>query len=158
MTDERGERVAAEVARLQGEEAHKRMLYDRTIGGPMVPRPTEQFIRDNAGPLKNENQIRDEAGKRVDAQRDQERQIAQNRAEVDRSLRQHDAAVARERQQADRGGDRGAMPQGNRDHLRQDREGRDGSSARERLRGEGREGQSRQFGKSGQDRSGGIDR
>lgn len=157
MTDERGERVAAEVARLQGEEVHKRMLYDRTIGGPMVPRPTEQFIRDNAGPLKNENQIRDEAGKRVDGQLEQERQIDQNRADLERSLRQHDAAVARERQ-TDRGGDRGATPQGNRDNLRQDREGRDGSSARERLRGEGREGQSRQLGKSGQDRSGGIDR
>lgn len=46
---------------LASAEAEKRMLYDRTIGGPIAPRPSERFIRENVGKLKSQAQIDKEA-------------------------------------------------------------------------------------------------
>jgi hypothetical protein len=46
---------------LASAEAEKRVLYDRTIGGPIAPRPSEQFIREIIGKLKSQAQIDKEA-------------------------------------------------------------------------------------------------
>lgn len=50
---------------LAAAEAEKKMLYDRTIGGPIAPRPSERFIRENVGKLKSQAQIDKEAVSQV---------------------------------------------------------------------------------------------
>lgn len=132
MADDRSDRIAAETARLQSQEAHKRMLHDRTIGGPMVPRPSPEFIRQNAGELKSNKQIEQEATKRVDTQLRQEAVDQQRNAEVERSWDRHNEAVARKQREGERGADREGKLQSNRERLR-DQPGREGVSARERM-------------------------
>ena len=47
--------------KLAAAEVEKRRLYDRTIGGPIAPRPPEKFIRENVGKLKTQPQVDREA-------------------------------------------------------------------------------------------------
>ncbi len=117
MTDDRADRIASENERLQDEEAHKRMLYDRTIGGSLVPRPSEEFIRQNVGELKSEKQIGDEAGRRVDTEMAKEAADEQRRAEVERSIREHNRSVEKERHPT--GQSREGGHSSNRDKLRE---------------------------------------
>lgn len=94
MSDlDRDQRVAAAVQALEKEEAHKRMLYDRTIGGPMVPRPSEDFIRQNVGDLKSPAQIQKEAEANVDKQMRQERAEAREREALEKSAQRRGAGV-----------------------------------------------------------------
>lgn len=112
QADDASQKLEAASHQVREEEAHKRMLYDKTIGGPMVPRPSDEFIRQNVGELRNEKQIEQEAARRV----------------------------ARDERNARDGGDmiRG-RPHSNREALRdrQPGEGRDTGSMRDKLRDQG---------------------
>lgn len=70
--------VAQEKARLEAEERDKRLVHDRTVGGPMVPRPSRDFIEKNTGPLRSQEELTRLAEQRVDAQlRQAEREKAE---------------------------------------------------------------------------------
>lgn len=81
-------RIQAEVTRLQEKEAEKRFLYDRTVGGENVPRPTPECIEKCVGPLKSEAQIRQEAQIAVEKQQLAERLAAQRQRDVQQSMEQ----------------------------------------------------------------------
>lgn len=110
--DDASQKLDAAMRQVREEEAEKRMLYDKSIGGPMVPRPSDEFIRQNAGELRNEKQIELEAARRV----------------------------ARDERNARDSGDmiRG-RPHSNREALRdrQPGEGRNTGSMRDKLRNQG---------------------
>lgn len=112
QTDDASQKLDAAMRQVREEEADKRMLYDKSIGGPMVPRPSDEFIRQNVGELRNEKQIEQEAARRV----------------------------ARDERNARDGGDmiRG-RPHSNREALRdrQPGENRDTGSMRDKLRDQG---------------------
>lgn len=63
--DEANSKMTAALSQVRDEEAHKRMLYDKSIGGDRVLRPSDEFIRQNVGELRNEKQIEREAARRV---------------------------------------------------------------------------------------------
>ena len=97
--EELEKKFAAELERLRKEEAHKKLLYDRNIGGQNVPRPSRSFVEQSVGPLKSDEQIRREA--REQAMRTQRAAEieAERRAEVERSMREHQSRI--EKQQED---------------------------------------------------------
>jgi|SRR6218665_2559989 len=70
-----------EKARLEAEEREKRLVHDRTVGGPMVPRPSRDFIEKSTGPLRSQEDIARLAEQRVDAQL---RQAEREKADQDR--------------------------------------------------------------------------
>ena len=94
---ERDRRIEAEIERIRANEAEKQQLYDRTIGGPIAPRPTPEFIRQNAGALKTEAEIRREAEAKILAQEKAEIRERENQRDVERSWKDHNARVERER-------------------------------------------------------------
>lgn len=55
-----------EKQRMEAAEKEKRLLHDRTVGGPMVPRPSKDFVEKCTGPLKSQAQIEREASDRAD--------------------------------------------------------------------------------------------
>lgn len=81
-------RIQAEVTRLQEKETEKRFLYDRTVGGENVPRPTPKYIEKCVGPLKSDAQIRQEAQIAVEKQQLAERLAAQRQRDVQQSMEQ----------------------------------------------------------------------
>jgi len=94
---EHEKRVAAEIARINAEEAHKRMLYDRTIGGPRAPRPSVEFIRQSVGDLKTEAEMEREARETVEKQERREAIEREDRAAFERSVEAHKASIEREK-------------------------------------------------------------
>lgn len=94
----REQRIADHLAMLREEEREKAMLYDRTIGGELVPRPSKEFIENCIGPMKSDEALDREARAAVDRE-DRQRWIENERREaVEQSMREHDRAV-RERSQ-----------------------------------------------------------
>lgn len=65
QVDDASQKLATAMRQVREEEAEKRMLFDKSIGGQMVPRPSDDFIRQNVGDLRNEKQIEQEAARRV---------------------------------------------------------------------------------------------
>jgi len=55
------ERMKAQLARLRKDEEYKAFLHDRTIGGESVLRPTPDFIEECVGPMKSDEELRQEA-------------------------------------------------------------------------------------------------
>ncbi len=88
MNDEvdRQQRLADHLIRLRAQEAEKRMLHDRTIGGEMVPRPSPEFIEECTGPLKSDVQLQQEAQQAVEREQRQTAIDQQNRQAVEQSL------------------------------------------------------------------------
>lgn len=85
--------IEDEVQRLREEEEYKRFLYDKTIGGSNVPRPTDEYIEKCVGPLKSEQDIMREAEEIVRKQ-DEAEQLALKRQDVyQRSLEQHNNSI-----------------------------------------------------------------
>lgn len=80
--------VQAELTRLEEQESHKRMLYDRSIGGENAPRPSREFIEKNAGPLKSKEALTLEARANIDARREQEQRELEQRQAVEQSMRE----------------------------------------------------------------------
>lgn len=97
MSDEQSSEKMLEkrLSQLQEEENHKRMLYNRTIGGENVPRPSIQFIQDCVGSLKSEAELRAEAQRDVERMRQQMIDEAMQRKMVEQSMREHAARVAK---------------------------------------------------------------
>lgn len=116
--DDRADRIALEISRLQEEEAHKRMLYDKSIGGPMVLRPSDDFIRQNVGELKTEKQIEAEAIQQVDKKIAQEQAIAQERTEWERINEKHVQRLEKENQERSKLEKLAERSQKNREELR----------------------------------------
>ncbi len=86
--------IAQEKARLEAEERDKRLVHDRTVGGPMVPRPSRDFIEKNTGPLRSQEELTRLAEQRADAQL---RQAEREKAEQDRfakSVEDHSKRLA----------------------------------------------------------------
>ena len=96
MSDERSSEAMLEerLLELQEEEDHKRMLYDRTIGGENAPRPSIQFIQDCVGPLKSDEELHAEAQRDVERMRQQMIDEAMQREIVEQSMREHAARMA----------------------------------------------------------------
>lgn len=90
--------VAQEKARLEAEEREKRLVHDRTIGGPMVPRPSRDFIEKSTGPLRSQEEIARLAEQRADTQL---RQADREKADQERFVKSAEAHSKRlaERQQ-----------------------------------------------------------
>ncbi len=87
------EMLEERLSQLQEEEAHKRMLYDRTVGGENVPRPSRQFIQDCVGPLKSDEELHAKAQVDIERMRQQMIDEAMQRAMVEQSMREHAARV-----------------------------------------------------------------
>lgn len=118
--DDANSKLTAATNQVREEEAHKRMLYDKSIGGDRVLRPSDEFIRQNVGELRNEKQIEQEAARRV----------------------------ARDERNSRDGGDQiRGRPHSNREALRnQERgEGRNTGSMREKLRNQNDRGQGQSY-------------
>lgn len=118
---DREQKLANAVEKVRQEEAHKRMLYDKSIGGPMVPRPSDEFVRQNVGELQSEKQIQQTAADRVAADERVERARIEDTRKIERSIEQHNSRLSHQsNREALRNNDRG--------------EGRDAGSMRDRLR------------------------
>jgi hypothetical protein len=94
--------LSEEADRIREEERQKQTLLDRSIGGPMAPRPSQEFIRAHVGDLRSEKDILQEAERRVAARERAERSDEVRREVIDRSWTRHREAV--EREKADRSG------------------------------------------------------
>ncbi len=87
--------LAAEISHIQKKEADKRFLYDKTIGGPNVPRPSDKYIKACVGPLKNDTQIRKEAAENIRRQKEAEEREAQRQEAVARSIQEHNERIGK---------------------------------------------------------------
>lgn len=83
------EMLEERLSQLHQEEDQKRMLFDRTIGGENVPRPSVQFIEDCVGPLKSDAELHVEAQRDVERMRQQMLDEAMQLAVVEQSMREH---------------------------------------------------------------------
>jgi hypothetical protein len=97
--DELEKRVAAQLERLREKEAEKKMLYDKSIGGPQALRPSDAFIERNVGRLKTEEQLRQEARQKALKELKTERVDRERRAAAEKSLRAHTRRIEERRQQ-----------------------------------------------------------
>ena len=92
MTDSRtrDQRIAGELAKLRELNDAQLLSLDKSVGGPRVPRPSDEYInRSYGGPPKSEAELLREAVKKVDAQERQEaahaRAIDEERRAVERN-------------------------------------------------------------------------
>lgn len=83
--------VQAELEELRKQEAEKRFLYDRSVGGDNVLRPPHEFIEHSqrAGPLKSDKELYEEARHRAEKQIQAREAKSRRRAEVEQSIREH---------------------------------------------------------------------
>lgn len=79
--------------KLQEQEREKEMLYDRSIGGELAPRPTVQFIEDCVGPMKSQETLHEEAREAAAKEIERSRIEAIRKAEIEQSLREHSQRV-----------------------------------------------------------------
>lgn len=96
---ETDKRLAAEISNLKQKEEEKKFLYDKSIGGPNVPRPSDRYIEASIGPLKNDEQIRREAENAIQKQNIAAKQEAVRQAAVNRSMRESDEQRRRHEEQ-----------------------------------------------------------
>lgn len=112
-------KIAAEKTHLQKQEDHKKMLYDRTIGGENVPRPSPDFIKQHVGPVKSDAQIQKEAEENAKKQINQDRQEAERKRQVEESIHQHNERIAQQQQAQQQEAQRQAEQQRYADMFRQ---------------------------------------
>lgn len=89
----RDELFREELTRLETEEAAKKELFDKSIGGDNALRPSDQFISDMQGAQKTRQELAQEAGKAADKRYEQERAGEENALKFDRSVRAHNQSL-----------------------------------------------------------------
>jgi hypothetical protein len=96
--EQRKSLVEQEKARLEAEEREKRLVHDRTIGGPMVPRPSRDFIEKSTGPLRSQEEISRLAEQRIDTQLRQADREKADKERFAKSAEAHNTRIADKQQ------------------------------------------------------------
>lgn len=125
---------------LKSENDTARLVQQKDIAKGPAPRPNDEFIRQHTGQVQTDKQVQERAEQVVDRNMAQKDVNRQQGAEQNREGREGGASSNRDRLRGEQG------------------QGRDDTSARDRLSGEGRGGQSQNLGKPGRGGNDGINR
>ncbi|MEL7112059.1 MAG: hypothetical protein AAGK93_03830, partial [Pseudomonadota bacterium] len=68
-------------------------IHDRAIGGPRVPRPSQELIERNTGPLKSSEEIERQAKGFAERQQSRHEAKKENREKVNESIKLHEEAM-----------------------------------------------------------------